>query len=98
MRLQSRKTGLRAHILKHARNVGEHAVSLPIDRRFEQFHAIIDMRVGREDILPAVVVEIEHAHTPPAVFQGERPHPRAQRTIAKAGFAVVPQQGISLSG
>ena len=44
--------------------IGEDAVGLLVDGRFEHLHAIVDVRVGGEEVFPAIVVEIEQADVP----------------------------------
>ena len=78
-------------------NVPEHAVVLEVFCRLEGIHTIIHVGVGRKDILPSVIVEIEKSDTPAAIRSTERPHSRPVADISELTLAAIPKQRKSLA-
>ena len=64
MRLHQREARFGGDVLKYASRVGEHAVGFLVHRRLEHLDPVVHVRVGGEQVLPAVVVEIEQAELP----------------------------------
>src|SRR5260370_41901152 len=58
MGLHQGEAGFGRYILEYATRIGEHAVGFLVHGRFERLDTVIHVRVGGEEVLPAIVVEI----------------------------------------
>src|SRR5699024_4009254 len=78
--------------------VGEQAVGFLVHRGLESIDAVIYMGVGGEQVLPAVVVEIEEAESPAAMPQGQRADAGFQGSVDEVAFAGIAKYRIGFTG
>ena len=78
--------------------VQEDSVVLLVLGRLEPLDAIVDVRVGSEKVLPAVIVEIEHADSPSAVLSALDRHAARVGRILEQSRPCIPNKRKGFAG
>src|SRR2546422_6084786 len=79
-------------------SAGENAVRQLVLGGLEQLHGVVDVPIRREQVLPAIVIQIEQAGTPPAVRQAECIKLAAVAPTAKSDLRSIAKKRERLSG
>src|SRR5687767_404413 len=72
--------------------IPKQAVRFAVRVLLEGLDSIVDVRVGREQILPAVVVEVGHDRAPPAASERRASEAAWCRLIEELPAAIVPEE------
>ncbi len=87
------EAGLGRGILERAvTQAAEDAVGLPVRIVLELLDLVVHVRVGGEDVLPPVVVEVEEAVPPPAARRHQPAEPAGMRDVLEEALPHVPVQ------
>src|SRR5437867_6286553 len=78
--------------------VGEDTVGLLVVDGDEEIDLVVHVRVGREKVLPAVVIEIEKAVAPAALRRRQRAEPAGVSRLLEHAISGVLQQRGGLAG